>query len=58
LLFVVSLFIVVCHESIVVVCRKSIYYYCLSLFRVVLDYEVLKSYNEGARTKVLMKLIV
>ncbi len=49
LLFVVSLSVVVCRQS---VCC------CLSLFRVVLDYEVSRSCSEGARTRALTKLTV
>lgn len=59
--------VVVCRKSVVVVCRKSavvvrhkfgVWCWCLSLFRVVLDYEVFRSCSEGARTRALTKLIV
>ncbi len=65
LLFVVSLSVLVCRKSVVVVCRKSavvvrhkfgVWYCCLSLFRVVQDYEVFRSCSEGARTRALTKL--
>ncbi len=65
LLFVISLSVLVCRKSVVVVCRKSavvvrhkfgVWYCCLSLFRVVLDYEVFRTCSEGARTRALTKL--
>ncbi len=59
LLFVVSLSFVVCRKFVVVVvCCKYIYYCCLSLFYMVLNYEVFRNCNEGARTRALMKLII
>jgi hypothetical protein len=52
-----SVVVVVFRKLVFVVCRKSVCC-CLSLFRVVLDYEVSRSCSEGARTRALTKLTV